>query len=225
MTFTERLVWAASLLATPRGIGRAHELVVLPNFFGLYSTASLLILPIFICEKIRVLGQIFVGCFWMAVAHDSMRVHRIPLLYPERGVCDCEHHFCSYRSVRTEGLAPSIWISTGCLHSAKTLGVCLFNVFRSTRHSQSRTVASGTSCIAGPSQAMQIFLQVPSISQKAHLRPTSSFLISGLAHAAGDYILTQNFSEGKAVQFFLLQAVAITFEDAVIAIASRLGYK
>ena len=27
------------------------------------------------------------------------------------------------------------------------------------------------------------------------------------------------------MQFFVLQAVAITFEDAIIAIASRLGYK
>jgi len=35
----------------------------------------------------------------------------------------------------------------------------------------------------------------------------------------------QNFLEGATVQFFLLQAVGITFEDAVIAIASRLGYK
>ena len=52
-----------------------------------------------------------------------------------------------------------------------------------------------------------------------------SFFISGLVHAAGDYILYQNFSQGKSIQFFILQAACITFEDAVIAIASRLGYK
>ena len=52
-----------------------------------------------------------------------------------------------------------------------------------------------------------------------------SFFISGLIHAAGDYILHQNFSKSQSIQFFVLQAVCITFEDAVIAIASRLGYK
>jgi hypothetical protein len=53
----------------------------------------------------------------------------------------------------------------------------------------------------------------------------TSFFISGLIHTAGDYVLHQNFSQGKSIQFFILQAVCITFEDAVIAIASRLGYK
>ena len=38
-------------------------------------------------------------------------------------------------------------------------------------------------------------------------------------------MLFQNFSEGTSIQFFLLQAVGITLEDAVIALASRLGYK
>ena len=50
----------------------------------------------------------------------------------------------------------------------------------------------------------------------------TSFLISGLIHATGDYVLYHNFSQGGALRFFLLQAVAITFEDTVIAIFSRL---
>jgi len=37
-------------------------------------------------------------------------------------------------------------------------------------------------------------------------------------------MLIQNFS-GGSIQFFLLQAVGITFEDMVIALAQRLGYK
>lgn len=53
----------------------------------------------------------------------------------------------------------------------------------------------------------------------------TSFFISGLIHAAADYNLHQSFSESKAIQFFVLQAVAITFEDALIAIASRLECK
>ena len=38
-------------------------------------------------------------------------------------------------------------------------------------------------------------------------------------------MLIQNFPEGATIQFFLLQAVSITFEDAVIGTASRLGYR
>jgi len=53
----------------------------------------------------------------------------------------------------------------------------------------------------------------------------TTFLISGLLHAIGEHVFFQNFPEGATVQFFLLQAVGITFEDAVIGIASRLGYK
>ena len=53
----------------------------------------------------------------------------------------------------------------------------------------------------------------------------TAFFISGLMHATGDYMLSQNFSETTSIQFFLLQAVGITFEDAVIALAQRLGYK
>jgi len=52
----------------------------------------------------------------------------------------------------------------------------------------------------------------------------TSFLISGLIHATGDYVLYHTFSKGGALRFFLLQAVGITFEDGVIAIFSRLGY-
>jgi len=40
-----------------------------------------------------------------------------------------------------------------------------------------------------------------------------------------EHVFFQNFPEGGTVQFFVLQAVCITFEDTVIGIASRLGYR
>lgn len=49
-----------------------------------------------------------------------------------------------------------------------------------------------------------------------------SFLISGLIHYGADYTLFHNWS-GISVQFFLLQAVAITCEDSVIFLAGRFG--
>lgn len=50
-----------------------------------------------------------------------------------------------------------------------------------------------------------------------------SFFILALFHYAGDYMLYQNWS-GRSIEFCLLQAAGIIFEDAVIGIAKRFGY-
>jgi hypothetical protein len=49
-----------------------------------------------------------------------------------------------------------------------------------------------------------------------------AFLVSGILHMAGDYMFLQNLT-GVSLQFFLLQAVAITFEDAIMGIFKRIG--
>jgi hypothetical protein len=49
-----------------------------------------------------------------------------------------------------------------------------------------------------------------------------AFFVSGLIHYAGDYMLNQDWA-GHSVAFFVLQAVGITLEDAVIAVAKRAG--
>ena len=68
MTFKERLMWGASLLATPRGIGWVHEPIdqipprptasrgnsLLPSFFGLYFILSFGTSPSFRFENIHV---------------------------------------------------------------------------------------------------------------------------------------------------------------------------
>jgi len=66
---------------------------------------------------------------------------------------------------------------------------------------------------------------VPKGKCATYFKLFASFFISGLIHVAADYPLHQNFAGGKSLQFFILQAAAITFEDAVIGIASRLAYK
>jgi hypothetical protein len=68
-------------------------------------------------------------------------------------------------------------------------------------------------------------LHLPKGTFTTYFKLFTTFFISGLIHATGDYTLLQNFSEGTSIQFFLLQAVGITFEDGVIALGSRLGYK
>ena len=50
-----------------------------------------------------------------------------------------------------------------------------------------------------------------------------AFFVSGLIHEAGDYALHQKWA-GYSVKFFLLQAVAITCEDAIIELAIKAGF-
>ncbi|TFK39589.1 membrane bound O-acyl transferase family-domain-containing protein [Crucibulum laeve] len=52
------------------------------------------------------------------------------------------------------------------------------------------------------------------------------FFLSGVYHAAGDWTLAHNVDIAKhTMQFYMLQAMAITFEDGVIAVAKRFGVR
>lgn len=66
-------------------------------------------------------------------------------------------------------------------------------------------------------------LRLPKGTFKTYFKLFGSFAISGLIHYGGDYMLFQNWS-GTSMRFFFLQAVAITFEDIVIAFAAHLGF-
>ena len=107
------------------------------------------------------------------------------------------------------------------------LGVCSYNVFASTLPRK-----IGQSRLA-PAASQDFYKQLefsckrlPSPKRHIHdIQLSTSLFISGLIHAAADYSLHQNFSEAQFIQLFVLQAAAITFEDALIAVASRLGYK
>jgi hypothetical protein len=67
-------------------------------------------------------------------------------------------------------------------------------------------------------------LGLPKCQFTTYFKLYISFLVSGIIHAGGDYIQHQNWTTGQSIKFFLLQAIAITCEDAVVGIAKRLGY-
>jgi Membrane bound O-acyl transferase family len=50
-----------------------------------------------------------------------------------------------------------------------------------------------------------------------------AFFLSGLIHHAGEYVIRQRWT-GHSMEFFLMQAVAITCEDVIIALAERAGF-
>lgn len=51
-----------------------------------------------------------------------------------------------------------------------------------------------------------------------------AFAISGVLHAFGDFVVAGPSYTGISLRFFLSQALAITFEDAVLALARRAGF-
>ena len=50
-----------------------------------------------------------------------------------------------------------------------------------------------------------------------------AFFVSGLIHHSAEYVIYQKWA-GRSMEFFLLQAVAITCEDIVISLATRAGF-
>ena len=50
-----------------------------------------------------------------------------------------------------------------------------------------------------------------------------AFFLSGLIHHTGEYVIHQRWT-GHSMEFFMLQAVVITCEDVIIALATRAGF-
>lgn len=65
--------------------------------------------------------------------------------------------------------------------------------------------------------ARRVFKLPPGGNLSSYTQLYIAFLLSGLVHIPP--------SNGGALQFFLMQAVAITFEDGVISLAARAGLK
>ena len=71
--------------------------------------------------------------------------------------------------------------------------------------------------VHGKFLAHRVFGFTPGTNLSSYTQLYTAFFISGLAHVPP--------SDRGTLYFFILQAVAITFEDAVIALAARVGLK
>ncbi|KIM38973.1 hypothetical protein M413DRAFT_447332 [Hebeloma cylindrosporum] len=227
MTFTERLTWAASLLATSRGIGWKHEPTahipprpttsrgefIASQFLWLIFYYILLDIALSHVQEnpcFRIGGPSLAAFGWLW--RMTSLVYIVVVYCTMSGV----YAAVSIVTVAIGLYEPRDWPHLfGSLCDAYTLRKCWGRVWHQTLR---RMLTSNSNFIAA-------VLHPPKGTFTTYFKLFTSFLISGLMHASGDYILHQNFSQGTSVQFFLLQAVGITFEDAVIALASRLGYK
>lgn len=227
MTVIEHLRWAASLLATYRGIGWAHEptahLPPRPTASRWKFIASQLLWMIYYfilfdvarihshqnpCFGIQ--GPSFTAFGWGW--QTTVWVYIVSVYCTMSGL----YAAASIVSVATGIDQPRDWPHLfGTLRNAYTVRKCWGRVW----HQMLRRIFTSHSNFLAKA------LHLPKGTFTTYFKLFVSFFISGLMHAAPDYIFHQNFSEGTSVRFFILQAVAITFEDTVIDIASRLGYK
>ena len=66
-------------------------------------------------------------------------------------------------------------------------------------------------------------LRLPKNNFTSHFKLFFAFFLSGLIHHTGEYVIYQRWT-GHSMEFFLLQAVAITCEDVIIAFAAKAGF-
>lgn len=227
MTSIEQLAWAASLIATPRGIGWTHEPTAhLPPrptssrgkfiasqflwiiFYGILFDITLIHIQENPCFRKGGPSLAAFGWLW----RTTVWVNLVSVYCTMSGV----YASASIVSVAIGLYEPKDWPHLfGSLLDAYTVRKCWGRVWHQVLR---KSLTSNSKFLAS-------VFRLPRGTFATYFKLFTSFFISGLIHAAADYILHQNFTNGKSVQFFVLQAVIITFEDAVISIASKLGYK
>jgi hypothetical protein len=190
MTFTERLIWATSLVATPRGIGWAHEPTAhLPPrptasrgkfiasqffwilFYSILWNITLIHSQENPCYKTGGPSLTAFGWWWRTTAwvyiismYCSMSVMYVigSIIFVATGLYEPRDW-------------PHLFGSSLDAHTVRKCWGYVLTIFSSGHPSQNRTAAFGIRYFARPSQATQIFLQVLYVSQEAHLQPTSNF--------------------------------------------------
>jgi hypothetical protein len=75
--------------------------------------------------------------------------------------------------------------------------------------------------IYGKSSARFLGFQ-PGSTGSSYTQLYVGFIVSGIAHCGGDLMVGKKYA-GLSFPFFFAQAVAITFEDAVLALAKKSG--
>ena len=189
MSFTERLVWAISLLTTTRGIRWAHEptahipwwprasrkkfiasqFLWIIFYYIIFDIASIHIQenP---CFKTGGPSLAAFGWQW----HTTGCMYMVILYAVMSGV----HIAMSLVSVAIQLYVPWDWPhifgSPLDMYTVRNFWGYVLTTSWFSHPSRNQTVVSGTRRIARPLQATQTSLQVPSISQKAHSRPTSN---------------------------------------------------
>ncbi|KAF5314880.1 hypothetical protein D9619_007492 [Psilocybe cf. subviscida] len=226
MSFWERIKMSTSLVMSPRHIGFStqvtspHIRTTPPNVTRLQFITSglkwmcfyylLLDITCLVCHAYPMYGEgglSFSECGWLWRTTIWMQIFGVSAVMS-----------MGYTAASLVGVAlginrPQDWPPYfGSLKDAYTVR----NVWGRVWHQMMRKFVT-----AHGSAAADI-LHLPKGKFRTYFQLYVAFFVSGILHMAGDYMFLQNFA-GVSLQFFLLQGIAITFEDALIGVAKRTG--
>ena len=123
-------------------------------------------------------------------------------------------------------MASSFRIASKWLHSAELLGVSRLNfqqIYDNDHFIHSRVWHQMLrKMVIGHADFIAKQLRLPKNAFTTCFKLFIAFFVSGLIHHSAEYIIYQKWT-GHSLEFFLLQAVAITFEDIIISLAVRAG--
>ncbi|KAJ6614594.1 membrane bound O-acyl transferase family-domain-containing protein, partial [Mycena sp. CBHHK59/15] len=126
-----------------------------------------------------------------------------------------QHHFAATLSVATGSSDPEDWppFCGSITHSWSVR-----NFWGRTWHQSMRRFLSAH----GKFLAHKVLGVKPGSKASAYIQLYTAFLISGIMHYLPEYMALRHWG-GRALVFFLLQAVAITFEECVQQLGRRMG--
>ncbi|KAF9467766.1 membrane bound O-acyl transferase family-domain-containing protein [Collybia nuda] len=224
-----RITWAYDLFTSPRGIGWAHE------------PSNAVLPPRPACSKSSFLMKQFARLAMLGLIYDIATWHNYfnPAYFRDGPSLTAYGWFWRYESIWGWALqAYTVMAAQNCFVSILSVSLgrsdaedwpWLFGSFSSAwtiRRFWGRTwhqllrrfVTAHGRFVSG-----RLGLTRGS-NFSAYVQLYTAFFLSAIIHSLGDYTLLRNWN-GGAFKFFLWQAVAITFEDGVIALGRNAGLK
>ncbi|KAF8876316.1 membrane bound O-acyl transferase family-domain-containing protein [Infundibulicybe gibba] len=229
MTFARRSRWALDLIMNLRGVGWSFE--------APYLDHSTLQRWEYVRSRLPRLAMYFLLNDLVCFHNHHSRVFSSQILEPmgSRGVIwQAWNVFMFWATLSASILMPHTFISIVAVVSGPSKPGDWPECFGSWLKTDSVRSFWGRTwhqCLRRPLIAhgrwlSQSVLQFPKWSVwSSYTQLYVSFCLLGLIHAAGDWKMAQNTESAKRnFQYFVLQAVAITFEDAFFGLAKRWGF-
>ncbi|KAF8182101.1 membrane bound O-acyl transferase family-domain-containing protein [Mycena galopus ATCC 62051] len=227
---SRRVAWGINLFASTRGLGWAHEprhanaarpspstprgTFVRSQIFQAVGFAVLFETANFFNMRNPAL---YAGGPSLA-AHGWLRRYQVVWTWsvPMAAAAMCNHALSAAISVSTGASGPEDWPP---FMGSITLAWSVRNFWGRIWHQSMRRFLSAH----GKFVAHRLIGLKPGSTASAYTQLYVAFLISGIMHYMPEYMALRHWG-GGALIFFLLQAVAITFEESVQGVGRRLGF-
>ncbi|KAJ6560180.1 membrane bound O-acyl transferase family-domain-containing protein [Mycena capillaripes] len=228
---SRRVAWGVKLFSSSRGVGWAHE----PRYAnpphpspstprGAFVRSQIFqaVAAVVILETVNIFNMrnpaLYAGGPSLA-AHGWFWRYQAVWMWsvPMAALAVCNHALNAAFSVGTGASGPEDWPP---FMGSITLAWSVRNFWSRVWHQTMRRFLSAH----GKFFAHRVLHLKPGSKASAYTQLYAAFLISGIMHYLPDYMALRHWG-GGALLFFLLQAVAITFEDCVQSVGRRLGIK